>query len=812
MNINLSAVIVLSLLFSMSTIAPAAPTTSSAAINAQPFDLSDVSLLPGPFLDARNQDITYLMELDPDRLLSGFLETAGLKPKAPKYGGWESKGVAGQALGHYMTALSYCYRSTGDKRCHDRLAYIVDELARCQAANKNGYSAAIPEGKKTFQLLKDGKVTATQGDLNGSWAPWYVIHKEMSGLRDAWQLAGISKARPVLIALADWTYDTTNGLSEDQLEKMMQCEFGGMNEVLWDVYAATGNPKYKAAADRFYHNAVLDPLERHQDVLDGLHANTQIPKIIGEARRYEITGDPKDRSIAEFFWNSVVQHHTYAMGGNSEYEHFGAPDHIAEHIGPTDAETCNTYNMLKLTLHLFQWKPQARYFDFYERALFNHIRASQEPGHPGAFTYYVSLKPGLFRTFSTPFDTFWCCVDTGMENHLRYTQGIYFHTQEALFVNLFIPSRVNWKEKGILLTQKTTFPFSDSISMDIKTSQPVTASIKIRIPSWAQSGISASVNGTSVPLRKSADGYGELSRQWKTGDQVKITTPMNLRTEPTPDNPAMIAIMYGPIELAASMGRNGIAPPAPYTTNATAFMTSSTPEAPVIVGANGPIETWIKPIDLSHLKFKTTGDVGRPTDFDLVPFYSLYRDRYAVYLEKLTPDQWKHRQANAAEQTKQAKILNARTIDLVTPGDSEIEKAHGLQSEKSRTGDFKVFHWRDALPEGSFSYTMKLDPSTSNALECTYWGTDKGNRKFHIFADHHLLATPDLDGTHPGEFVTGHYEIPSDLAKNRKTKLTFKGVEGNMAGGVFEVRIVKDDPATTRGQLFQNVHFNSLEK
>lgn len=399
------------------------------------FPLSDVKLLAGPFNDAMQRDVEYLLQLNPDRLLHRFRLFAGLTPKAPIYTGWESETLSGHTLGHYLSACAMYYAATGDVRFKEKTDYVVDELSLCQSARKTGYVGSIPREDSVWNEVSKGNIRSAGFDLNGLWSPWYTLHKVFSGLLDAYLYANNEKAKEVVIKFADWADHITAGLNDEQLQKMLACEFGGMNEALINVYAITGNKKYLEVADRFYHKAIMDPLANQEDLLSGKHSNTQIPKIIGAARRYELTQDVKDKSISEFFWNTVVNNHTYVMGGNSEYEYLTEPGKLTNHLSQNTAETCNTYNMMKLTRHLFSWQPKAELFNFYERALYNNILSSQHP-QTGMMCYFTPLRMGAKKDFSTPFDSFWCCVGSGIENHVKYGEAVYNRGKDgSLYVN-----------------------------------------------------------------------------------------------------------------------------------------------------------------------------------------------------------------------------------------------------------------------------------------------------------------------------------------------------------------------------------------
>ncbi len=500
------------------------------------FPLSDVKLLEGPFNHAMQRDVEYLLQLDPDRLLHRFRLFAGLTPKAPIYTGWESETLSGHTLGHYLSACAMYYAATGDVRFKEKTDYVVEELGLCQAARKTGYVGSIPREDSVWNEVSKGNIRTAGFDLNGLWSPWYTLHKVFSGLLDAYLYADNEKAKEVVIKFADWTDHITSGLNDEQLQKMLACEFGGMNDALLNVYAITGHKKYLEVADRFYHKAIMDPLAYQQDQLSGKHSNTQIPKIIGAARRFELTQDAKDKTISEFFWNTVVHNHTYVMGGNSEYEYLTEAGKLNNHLSQNTAETCNTYNMMKLTRHLFSWQPNAALFNFYERALYNNILSSQHP-QSGMMCYFTPLRMGAKKDFSTPFDSFWCCVGSGIENHVKYGEAIYNRGKDgSVYVNLFIASSLNWKEKNITITQQTTFPQSESVFLSVNTNKPQKFILRIRKPEWVNTA-QFKINKKIIHPALEANGYWSISRTWKKEDNVEILLPMQLRTESMPDNP-----------------------------------------------------------------------------------------------------------------------------------------------------------------------------------------------------------------------------------------------------------------------------------
>ncbi|HTV61963.1 MAG TPA: beta-L-arabinofuranosidase domain-containing protein [Verrucomicrobiae bacterium] len=601
---------------------------------AEPFPLSQVRLLDSPFKQAMELDGKYLLSLEPDRLLSWYRKEAGLQPKAPVYGGWESTGLAGHTLGHYLSACSLMYQSTGDTRFLDRVDYIVGELAQCQQANGNGYLAAIPGGKDIFGKVARGEINTEGFGLNGGWSPWYTIHKELAGLIDANQLCTNAQALVVATNLANWVDATTANLTDAQWQKMLVCEYGGMNEALANLYGITGNPRYLQLAEKFYDHAVLDPLANGQDDLTGKHSNTNIPKIIGLARLYELTGDERYGNTAKFFWNRVALHRSFVIGGNGDNEHFFPVNNFARHLSPATAESCCTYNMLKLTRHLFEWSPDATEMDFYERALYNDILASQDP-ETGMFVYLMSLKPGHFKTFSTPTDSFWCCVGTGMENHSKYGDTIYFHDDQSLFLNLFIPSELSWPEKGLVVRQETQFPASNQTKLEFTCRRKVPLALKIRWPAWSDE-LSVQVNGRNQKISGTPGHYVTVNRKWRDGDSVEIRFQMKLRTEPLPGTTNIIAVLYGPIVLAGELGTNGM--PDHFANNQTAYNQLPDPPAPVFVSDADTLLKHIRPTD-DPLTFQTE-ELGKPNEVTLIPFYKMNDQRYSVYWTVVNPVDW----------------------------------------------------------------------------------------------------------------------------------------------------------------------------
>lgn len=770
-------------LFTLLTPVPAAtPEPGLANARAHPFPLTAVRLLDSPFKQAQERDAKYLLELDPDRLLHNFRINAGLPSSAEPLGGWESPKceLHGHFVGHYLSAVALMYASTGDARFKDRATVMVAGLAECQRAlGPSGYLSAFPES--FFDRVEGGQPV---------WAPYYTLHKIYAGLLDTHAHCGNAQALDVAKGFGDWVKARTDRLDDTRMEAMLKAEHGGMIDCLANLYAATGDARHLATAMRFYHHAVLDPLARGEDKLAGLHANTQFPKVIGLARLYELTGDATHRKTAEFFWDRVVNHHSYALGGNSDHEHFGPPDTLSNRVSPTTAETCNTYNMLKLTRHLFGWDAAPERAEFYERGLYNQILASQDP-KTGMMAYHIPVHGAWFRPYNTPLDSFWCCTGTGVENHAKYGDSIYWRDEHGLFVNLFIPSTLTWTERDVTLTQRTRFPEEEIVRLEWACAKPTPLALRIRCPGWLASPAAFSINGEPVSPDTQPGAYVTLHREWETGDRVEIRLPMALRLEPMPDNPRRAAIFHGPILLAGELGSEGIAPPMPYAKSQKDFFSQPPPAQPVLVTGNRPPPDWLQPVANRPLTYTTRG-VGRPNDITLTPFYSLHHQRYSLYWDLTTEQDWETQKATIEAAQQRERDITARTVDFIPIGTFEVERNHNLQGERTSAGSFQGRAWRHAADGGWFSYDLKVPTGGRAELLCTFWGSDKGHRTFDILADGHKLATVDLQGDRPGQFFDVAYPIPAETltGKSRVTVL-FQAHPGSFAGGLFDIRIVK---------------------
>lgn len=735
-------------------------------LKALSFDYADVRLLDGPFKRAMEVNQRWLKEADVERFMHNYRVTAGLKTNAEAFGGWEGLDVElrGHSLGHLLTALSEMYASTGDELYKQKCSAFVEALAECQQAlDADGYLSAFPE--HLIDRAIEGKSV---------WAPWYTLHKIYAGLLDAYLLCDNRQAYDVVSKMCDWAYGKLKPLSDDDLQRMLQCEFGGMSEFFYNMYAVSGNLHHKELGDKFYHKVILNPLLEGEDKLGGTHANTQIPKAVGEARGYEVTGEQRHHDIAEFFWHTVLKNHTYVTGGNSDSEYFGQPGKLSERLGQNTTETCNTYNMLKLTRHLFTWDALPGYADYYERALYNHILSSQNL-ETGGVTYFHTLHPGSAKDFHMPFIAHTCCVGTGYENHSKYGEAIYYRTSDdkGLYVNLFIASELAWKEKGLKLRQETSFPEESSTCLTVSAETPVDLTLHLRYPVWAVDGVEVKVNGKKVAVRTKPSSYISLKRTWKEGDIIEMEMPMRLHTEFMPDNPSKGAILYGPIVLAAELGADDI---------------DDTFGVPVFVNPDKKLEKWIKPVEGKSITFRTVG-VGRPEEALLSPLYKIYNQRYAAYFDFFTEEDWTHKQKEYKKRLQEEKDIAARTIDWVGIGEHQSERDHLVESKISYVYNQGGRMGRDVRAEGFLHYQVAVAPEGNNELMLTFWGSDSGHLQFDVLIDGKVMTNITVTDEKPGSFYNRFFTIPNEMVQGKENvRISFIPTPGNRAGIIYGLR------------------------
>ena len=741
------------------------------------FAINDVRLTESQFLRNQQADIHYLMGLDADRLLAPYLKGAGLTPKAENYTNWENTGLDGHIGGHYLSALAYMYAATGNREIEQRMDYFLKELKRCQDAAGNGYLSGVPDPKKIWGEIAEGNIRAASFGLNDRWVPLYNIHKIYAGLRDAWLMAGREDAKQMLIRLADWMIGEVSRLSDDQIQQMLRSEQGGLNETFADVYAITGDKKYLRLAHQFSDQQMLQPLLRAEDNLTGKHANTQIPKVIGYKRIADLEGLPDWDRAAAFFWDVVIGQRSVSIGGNSMREHFNPTNDFSELLDSEQGpESCNTYNMLRLTKMLYQTSAQKDYIDYYERALYNHILSILNPVQ-GGFVYFTPMRSGHYRVYSQPQTSMWCCVGTGLENPSRYGEMIYAHQGQDLIVNLFIPSTLSWGD--INVEQTNRFPQEPTTDITLKMKKARKMAVKIRKPWWTE-GMTISVNGQRVEAVEQG-GYLVVNRQWKDGDRLHADMPMHLTAMTTPDGKPQFSFLYGPIVLAAKTGtdrQDGM-----YADDSRGGHIAAGPQIPqyqmpAIIGDRESVLSHLKPVEGKPLTFELRGlTLSQFEGMQLVPFYQLYECRYQIYFPLYTAAEWATRKAQIEADEQARMALEAQTVDKVFCGEQQSESDHFFASQGSWNGADEGIHWRRA--NGYFAYQVKAGEACTLRL--------KG------FRDRERL-TVSIDDQPLGSFTLDQQGMLNvDLPATDKPTVTLKisGDQNRPTPRISEVRLVR---------------------
>ncbi len=760
------------------------------------FNLSDVVLLDSPFKHAQELDKKYLLDLNADRLLAPFLREAGLPAKAESYPNWENTGLDGHIGGHYVSALSLMYAATGDKEIKERLDYMISEWKRCQDANGNGYIGGVPEGKAMWEEIAVGNIKAGSFNLNGKWVPLYNIHKTYAGLRDAYLYAKIEEALDMLVSFTDWAIVLVSKLSEEQIQDMLRSEYGGLNETFADVAAITGDEKYLKLACQFSHQVILDPLLNHEDKLTGMHANTQIPKVLGFKRIADVGGNDSWSEASRFFWETVVKNRSVCIGGNSVSEHFHPVNDFSRMIKSIEGpETCNTYNMLRLTKMLYKTSPEEYYIDYYERALYNHILSTQHP-EQGGFVYFSQMRPGHYRVYSQPHTSFWCCVGSGLENHAKYGEMIYAHTDNELYVNLFIPSRLNWKEKNIEIIQENNFPESDWTELTINPKKTSTFTLQIRYPSWVGNGkLNIQINGKEYAVNGQPGHYIAINRKWKKGDKVRVTLPMHISVEQLPDKSNYYSFFYGPIVLAAKSGTSdlkGLFADDSRGGHIAHGKQIPLKDNPIIVSEADKMNELPRPVTGKPLSFELSGlypDKYAGT-MELIPFYQLHDSRYIIYWPQATANEVKDLQAKIEAEEKERIKIDAITIDKVICGEQQPESDHFIESENSNTGFYEDIHWREA--RGWFSYQFKNENKKAVVLRLSYFNQNR-SRKFDILINDSKIAEVDIPAVNNEDLATKNIIIPEEIRQDEILTVKFVAQPNSLTPRITEVRVFETD-------------------
>ena len=762
------------------------------------FPLGDVTLLDGPFKHARDLNIQTLLKYDVDRLLAPYRKEAGLPEKAKSYPNWE--GLDGHIGGHYLSAMAMNYAATGNAECKKRMDHMISELKACQEANnKNnpdwgkGYVGGAPNSKQIWSTLQKGDFAA----YRSAWAIWYNVHKMYAGLRDAWLYTGNEDAKTIFIEFCNWGINITSQLTEDQMQSMLDIEHGGMDEIFADAYQMTGNEKYLTAAKRFSHKMFLDPLSEGIDNLDNKHANTQIPKFIGFERIAELCHDKKYGKAGSFFWETVTTNRSLAFGGNSRSEHFPSKESCIDFVNVNDGpESCNSYNMLKLTEDLFRVHPSAKYADYYERTIYNHILSTQHPEH-GGYVYFTPARPRHYRVYSAPNEAMWCCVGTGMENHGKYNQFIYTHSNDSLFLNLFIASELNWKEKGVKIKQETRFPYEEQTRLTIAEGA-ANFKLMVRYPVWVSKGaLKISVNGKEVSYTAAPSSYVSIDRKWEKGDGIQITLPMHNTIEHLPNVPEYIALMHGPILLGAKTGAEDlkglIADDSRWGQYAGGEYLPID-KAPILIDDDiQNIGDKLVPIKDKPLNFKLNVKMVNPAELTLEPFYKIHDARYMMYWLALSNSGYKTYTDSLANIEKVKLELENHTIDHVATGEQQPETDHAMQVQKSNKGNNLNEFFREAHNGGFFSYDLATNSEINLSLLIRYWGAEWGNRKFDIFIDNEKLVTEDnTNKWNLSMFKDVVYSIPDSMLKGKThVRVKFQSLPENTAGAVYYIRLVR---------------------
>ena len=763
------------------------------------FPLGDVKLLDSPFKHARDLNLQVLLKYDVDRMLAPYRKEAGLPEKAKTYPNWD--GLDGHIAGHYLTAMALNYASTGNAECKKRMEYMLSEIKLCQDANAVnnaawgvGYAGGFPNSAKLWGTFKKGDFNA----YNSAWSPFYNLHKMYAGLRDAWLYCGYENAKVMFLKFCDWGITLTSTFTEDQMQSILNMEHGGMDEVYADAFQMTGDQKYLVAAKRYSHDKLLNPMSQGIDNLDNQHANTQIPKVVGFERIAELSHDQKFAKAGSFFWETVTTNRSLAFGGNSRREHFPSPEACTDFVNDVDGpETCNSYNMLKLTEDLFRVHPAAKYADYYERTIYNHILSSQHPEH-GGYVYFTTARPRHYRIYSAPNEAMWCCVGTGMENHGKYNQFIYTHSNDSLFLNLFIASELNWKDKKIKFKQETTLPYEEQTKFTV-TEGSSKFKLLVRYPAWVSEGaLQISVNGKNVVFTAHPSSFVSIDRTWKKGDVVVIKLPMHNTIEYLPNVSQYIAFMHGPILLGAKTGTNDLRG---LIANDSRFGQYPGGEklpidkAPILVDDNiQKIADKMVPVKDKPLNFTLNVKMVNPIDqITLEPFYKIHDARYMMYWMALSNSGYKSYTDSISNIEKVKMELQKRTTDAVAPGEQQPEVDHAIERQFSSNGNNMNEFWREARGGGFFSYKMGTNKETGLSLMVRYWGSENGNRTFDIFIDDQKLVTENISGKwKQNKFQNVEYPIPDAMLTGKEfVRVKFQAAAGSTAGKVYNVRLVR---------------------
>jgi hypothetical protein len=758
----------------------------------QAFDLSAVRLDESDFARAQNTDLEYILALDVDRLLAPFLREAGMPERSRAYGNWESSGLDGHIGGHYLSALALMRAATGNEEVGRRLDYMVDQLAKCQKQNGGGYVGGVPGGKELWEQIRRGEIRADNFSLNGKWVPLYNIHKLYAGLYDAFTVGQNAQARSVFVSLCEWFLNLTSAFTDAQFQEMLRSEHGGLNEVFAQAAEVTGNPEFLLLARKMSHQKILRPLKSHVDSLTGLHANTQIPKVIGFKKIGDISRDSSWNNAATFFWKTVVSNRTVSIGGNSVREHFHPATDFSSMLESNQGpETCNTYNMARLSRSLFLSDPQARYIDYYERAIYNHILSSQHPER-GGFVYFTPMRPRHYRVYSSRQESFWCCVGSGLENHGKYGELIYAHRGSDVFVNLFIPSTLTWTEKSLRIRQVTNFPYSEESTVIIETKRPRKFAVHVRRPSWARE-FTLLVNGSPVRGTQTNPLYLTIDRKWKNGDRIELRMKMETQLEYLPDGSPWASFVHGPVVLAAAMDSTdlrGLIADDSRMGHVAEGKFFPVDEAPVLLKDRIGDLSSLKRVDGAPLTFEA-GSLIEQENFShlrLTPFHSIHDRRYMIYWLVATQEKLDEVRASIAKRERDAIELKKITIDEITLGEQQPEVEHNFRGSSTFSGSSAGQSWR-ATTEW-LSYELRDPASEARVLRITT--LSGARRKFDVFLNEILVASLSLNDSYNDKAVVHDFVLPVNLeSRGKPLTITIKAHPSAETGRIHSIRLLR---------------------
>ncbi|MDQ6473008.1 glycoside hydrolase family 127 protein [Flavobacterium sp. LHD-80] len=775
------------------------------------FPLNDTRLLENsPFYHAMKLDQKYLLGMDVNRMLNGYRKRANLPLLGNYPGSNQPENTRPGEMPHYISGIALMYAQTGDLEYKKRVDYMMASLKESiDIINKNNPDQNYILGRKNWDNplheLSKGKITLDGGDeTNYPWGGmgnfWYVVHKDLAAYRDCYIYCNSEIAFELLKNEGSRIADFALKANPDLFDDMLDIEHGGMNEVFADLYALTGEKKYMETSMKFNHQKVILNTALGNDVLYGRHVNMQVPTFAGTARQYQLDGNKISKEATFNFLDQMYTQHNHVIGGSGRYERYVKPGDETKGLGFTSDETCATYNMLKTARTAFEVSGDLKHLDYFERALYNHILASQDPDS-GGVTYYTSLMPGGFKSYSDGYnlEKVWCCVGTGMENHAKYGESVFFHNNDDLFLNLFIPTTLKWEEKGLEISLKTNFPEEDIINLEINENKSFSNKLVVRYPSWAGK-VKVWINDKEVSVNGKAGGTFELTNNWKKDDKIKIEMPQNFWIEKSKDEKNLITIMRGPLVMGASLGKDKM-PGSDLVNYAMHYNNWVTPQndIPSIIASESDINKWILPVEGKKLEFKTKGAGflnGKANEITLIPFYQMHHQRYSVYLKMFSKEELKERQQIVSDE-----------IDISSESDEKKHKLTANNSARILEKDGRHFwennrYGRNALKNDSFSYEVKANEKASKQfLTVTFWGSASDGNGISIYADDQLLSTEDLGEKLPLSYYEKSFELPESLKGKKNVKITFKVPENYNAGAIYGLKL-SSDISKFKGYLF----------